>query len=53
MFFNGLSKISEIEMPVSPEFNIVLFRYVPSDASINADAYNKALRTYIVERGGL
>ncbi|GAK71959.1 putative L-2,4-diaminobutyrate decarboxylase [Agrobacterium rubi TR3 = NBRC 13261] len=53
MFVDSLSKISKIEMPVSPEFNIVLFRYVPSDASINADAYNKALRVYIVERGGL
>ena len=48
LFIEKLSSIDEIELPVKPEFNIVLFRYIPKDKTIDKDLYNKLLRDFII-----
>ncbi|MBB4006356.1 pyridoxal phosphate-dependent decarboxylase family protein [Allorhizobium taibaishanense] len=53
LFVAKLAAIEQVEMPVEPQFNIVLFRYVPERPDIDVDAYNKALRAFIVEDGSL
>lgn len=52
LFVTKLAAMPQVDMPVEPQFNIVLFRYVPERPDIDADAYNKALRAFIVKTAG-
>ncbi len=50
-FIERLSRMSEIDIPIKPRFNIVLFRYVPGKGK--ADDFNRRLREFIVKDGGI
>ncbi|NTG51709.1 aminotransferase class I/II-fold pyridoxal phosphate-dependent enzyme [Agrobacterium rhizogenes] len=53
LFVESLSAVDEIEIPIRPEFNIVLFRYIPRDKSVDLNDFNKSLRKFIIDENNI